>query len=216
MPSGVQIGRLFGTDIYASFGFFFLLALPFLFGVEGGYVGAAVWDLAVVVSLLVHEFGHVFAVKWFLKGRSAIVLWMFGGLCVHDPTSDRRKRIAISLMGPAFQIALWAALRPFAPRGRPETVTELFLVHMLFANLVWPLLNLLPILPLDGGQAIRAAIEFRLPPGRALRAAALLSMGVAAAGVAAACLWTDSTFLILLGGLLLLENLKTVQAGRGL
>jgi stage IV sporulation protein FB len=212
MAQGVQIGRLFGTDVYASFGFLFLLALPFLLG-TGDLVGAAIWDLAILVSLLVHEFGHVFAVKWFLGGRSVVVLWFLGGLCIHEPTPHRGKRIAIALMGPAFQLALCGALFPVARHVRDPVPLARFLDSMLWLNLFWPIVNLAPILPLDGGQAARAALEFRLPPARARRVAAGLSVAAAAVGVGAAFAWTDSVVLIVLGGMLLLENLRTLQGG---
>ena len=90
MPGGFQIGRLFGTNIYVTGGFFLLLGLYFvLYGPEN--VGAAaVFCIALLVSLLVHEFGHVFAVKWFLHGESAIVLWGLGGLCIHEPAPRPR------------------------------------------------------------------------------------------------------------------------------
>jgi len=205
MPGGFQIGRLFGTNIYVTTSFFLLLVLCFA---AYGLADGSVWCLAVVLSLLVHEFGHVFAVKWFLKGESAVVLWGLGGLCIHEPAHEPGKRLAISLMGPAFEAVLggvavagWFML----PEHAPVTVRG-FVWAMLFINTVWVVANLLPILPLDGGQALRAALEMRLAPGPALGIARRISL-VTAAGAGGAALYFEYPFAALLCIMLLMQNL---------
>src|SRR5262249_39807788 len=43
-------------------------------------------------------------------------------------------------------------------------------------NLVWPILNLLPIWPLDGGQISRELFTWRMPSTRGIRASLILSI----------------------------------------
>jgi len=209
-PPGFQLGRLFGTDIYASGGFLLLLAV--LFVLEEPASDGALLAAAVLVSLLVHEFGHVFAVRWTLKAPSVVYLWGLGGLCFHPSTPDRRKRVAISLMGPAFQLALFGLLlvaRNVLPS--PAPLLGVFLGHMLFINLSWPLINLAPILPLDGGHALAAALEAKLAAPRALRATARVGAIVAAGGMAAG-FFLDNVVVMFLAAWLLIRNLPLAQA----
>jgi len=211
MPQGFLIGRLFGTNVYLSPGFLLLLGLYFWrFG--AGY--AAVFSVAIIVSLLVHEFGHVFAVKWFLKSESRVLLWMLGGLCIHEPTRDTRKQIGISLMGPAFGFVLGALsflATAFAPATAPDSLRQ-FLAIMIFVNVFWTAINLLPIQPLDGGQALRAALEGKLGAARANAISRRVSIGTAAAGAGAALLvgWPVAAVLC---GLLIFQNLSGPGGG---
>ncbi|MGQ0613596.1 MAG: hypothetical protein ACT4PV_07670 [Planctomycetaceae bacterium] len=209
-PPGFQLGRLFGTDIYASGGFLLLLGVILLLQKDPA-VGALL-GVALLVSLLVHEFGHVFAVRWTMKAPSVVLLWGLGGLCFHPATPHRGKRIAISLMGPAFQLALFGLLllaKKTLPS--PAPLLAILLEHMLWINLYWPLLNLAPILPLDGGQAMAAALEARLPAPRAIRATARLGVFVAAGGMAAG-FFLDEVVLMFLAAWLLIRNLPLAQA----
>ncbi|MHC4547955.1 MAG: site-2 protease family protein [Planctomycetota bacterium] len=204
MPRGFLIGRLFKTNIYCTLGFFLLMAICFL---RLGASDAALICAALILSILVHEFGHVFAVRWLLKSESRVVLWALGGLCLHAPARHPRQQVAISLMGPAFGLALAGGcllvvlLIPihFVPLARLLRV-------MVYINVFWTAVNLLPIMPLDGGQALRSALGAKLGSGPARRIARWTSLLTAAAGTVAALVLGDRV-LALLGVLLLFQNL---------
>jgi len=203
---GVLIGRIFGTDIRATGGFFLLMGLYYFF-FNRDLAATGTFCLALIVSLLIHEFGHVFAVRWQLGSESSIVLWGLGGVCLHEPTRDPKKRIIISLMGPAFQAVpgiVFAAIFLLAPPAQPHL--RLFVVIMALINVVWLLFNLIPILPLDGGHALRAALEMKLGAAKADPLARKVSV-VCAAGVVALALFFSQPFIAMMGGLLLFQNL---------
>lgn len=181
-------------------------------GADNAAVGA-VFCAAVVISLLAHEFGHVFAVRWFLGSESTVILWGLGGLCVHEPTRVARKQVGISLMGPAFGLAmglLCLALHLALP-PMPTLVTQ-FLAAMVWIGFVWTALNLLPILPLDGGQALQAALSTRLGPA-AGRVTARISV-ITAVGVAVFAFTSGYQLGAVLCLVLIAQNLT--RAGRGL
>src|SRR5262245_56126814 len=122
--------------------------LPFLFA----------GILAIFLSILWHELGHVFMGRCF-GAHGELVLWAMGGLAIGASTQENRwKRIAVYAAGPGAQLLLWGALRlavPYIPV--PENIEAarlllVFLGFLLWINLAWALLNLLPIFPLDGGQ----------------------------------------------------------------
>jgi Zn-dependent protease len=208
MGRAIPLGRLFGTDIFASLGFFFLLALIYwLFG-RNNPGGAAALMAAVVVSLLVHEFGHVFAVKWLLHDESKILLWFLGGLCIHRSTSSPAKQVGISLMGPGFAAVLagLAAIAYFTmPKGEPSAL-RFFVTWLLWINVIWTAFNLLPIMPLDGGQALRALLHLKLGRGRSASVTRWVSiLTSAAAGIASYSI--GYRFAAIMCLMLLLENL---------
>ncbi|MGH7162245.1 MAG: site-2 protease family protein [Planctomycetota bacterium] len=209
MPVRFQLGRLFGTDIYAAPGFFALLLLYFVAGATSNVPvsNTAVFCIAVVLSLLVHEFGHVFAVRRLLRKESMILLWGMGGLCVYEPGGRPGQRVAIALMGPAFEVALGAvavAAWLWAPPAVP--LLRYFVFCMVWINVVWVVLNLLPILPLDGGQALLAAIESRA--GRARARAILRRVSLfGAAACAGIALHLQIPILALVAVFLFLHNL---------
>jgi Zn-dependent protease len=131
---------------------------------EGGRNGLyylALWVVCVFVSVLIHEFGHIFMGRLF-GSHGHIVLYSFGGLAVGSNTLNRGwQRFLVSFAGPLIQfvvlgITFLAAvfLLPKVPKvwQEPAAMTLGFLFEI---NLFWPLLNLLPIWPLDGGQMAR-------------------------------------------------------------
>jgi len=208
MPRGILIGRLLRTDVYATPGFALLLVFYFVINGAENVAGTAVFCLAVVASLLVHEFGHVTAVRWLLRADSVVILWGLGGLCVHEPARRPGHKVAISLMGPLFGGVLgglaYGAFR-LAPPLHP--LVTVLLQDLVWIGLVWTAFNLLPVRPLDGGQALLAALEAPLGPVRAAHLARRISLVVAAVVVAAAVAF-NLLFVALIGVLLLSQNLN--------
>jgi Zn-dependent protease len=157
--------RLFRTHVRVSPFFWLgtlLLGWRFLMSrnpVTGSGLGdVAIWIGCVFVSILLHEFGHVLAFRWF--GHDAhIVLHGFGGLAIPNGEPYYRwQRIVVAAAGPAIQLLLYGAIRGALYAGwRPplNPVFLLILVLLLQINLWWPILNLLPIWPLDGGRISR-------------------------------------------------------------
>ena len=175
--------------------------------------------IAVFVSILIHEMGHVAAFRYF--GMNAhVVLYGFGGLAIpsggawnvgHRQRRDWLSDVVISFAGPlagflfaaAIFLGLAAARRSpsifFSPsllvgfRWRPleSDAVEGLLRDIQFINIFWGLVNLLPIYPLDGGQISRAVIS-RFNPANGLRQSMWLSV-YAAAAMAALCYlhWHD-------------------------
>lgn len=134
-----------------------------------GYVLA--WVVCVFVSVLLHEFGHIWMGRIF-GSHGHIVLFSFGGLAIGSKQlAQRWQRILVSLAGPLIQLLLWTVLWKSGARiilSLPENMRlpAFFVWRMLlWINLFWPLLNLLPIWPLDGGQVAREVCQGVSPSG---------------------------------------------------
>lgn len=219
MRRGLLIGRLFGTDIYCDLSFFLLIALYFV--TSQSAAAAAIFSGAILVSVLVHEFGHVLAVRRLLHSPSVVVLWMLGGLTIYRGTPRPGYQATISLAGPAFSFALGGLCyglhalllpEPFRLRGGPDaSALGYFLWIMILINGIWGISNLLPALPLDGGQALRAGLRSGFGQPRADRIMRIVSLAVASAAIGAA-LHFGYPFAALMGVLLVLENLKRPDA----
>lgn len=124
-------------------------------------MGTLVWAAVILVSLLVHEFGHALAAKAF--GQTAqINLVAMGGLTYHDgKTLKRWQDFVIVLMGPVAGLSLFA-LAYFTRMAIGASVVPIIgytLTIFVFVNLFWTIVNLLPIMPLDGGQLLRIILE---------------------------------------------------------
>lgn len=142
-------------------------------------LGALLWMGIIFVSVLVHEWGHAVAALSF-GGKPRIELVAFGGLTYHNTEKlPFWKQFLIVLNGPLFGFALFLLAGfllqfPFFSGGALGGIV----LTLKWVNLFWTVLNLLPILPLDGGQLMRILFEgfFGF---KGVRYALIISMGLA-------------------------------------
>jgi Zn-dependent protease len=144
--------RLFGFPV--TIGIDFLL-ITLIIGLQAR-PGPAIleWILVVAVAILIHELGHAFAYGAY-SIHPEIRLWGMGGLTISDFVLPPRKAILVSLAGPlvGIPVAIFVmVVRPWLPADQlflRDTATDL-----IYVNLFWGILNLLPIAGLDGGNVI--------------------------------------------------------------
>lgn len=116
------------------------------------------WVVCVFVSILIHELGHAVVARKFGYDPE-IVLHGFGGYAMYLPTHwcGTTRSILISLAGPGAGFLFYGVvhfLAPFLLQYRwAQNMSFLATLHFLERiNLWWGLINLLPVLPLDGGR----------------------------------------------------------------
>jgi stage IV sporulation protein FB len=140
-----------------------------------------IWVACVLVSIMLHELGHVWAGMSFGR-RSHIVLYSFGGLAVGAGEVPRSwQRIIVFLAGPAAQFALCGVLKAVLwkfPQEHWQQTAQLTVDCIFWINLIWAALNLLPIFPLDGGQ-VSLEIWNWFSPNNGLRYAMIMSIATA-------------------------------------
>lgn len=180
--------RLFGTEVEVQVGFWInaaLLGLPILQSPRLPKTFFLVWVGIVLVSVLVHEFGHVLAVKRHRIDPDVTLHWM-GGVTTWRAVLPLKRfdYVVISLAGPFAGFALaalaYGALR-FVPASVLATNPHLdFAVSQLVqVNVFWGLINLLPVIPLDGGHVL----EHALGPKRQSLAAGISVLAATAAAI---------------------------------
>jgi stage IV sporulation protein FB len=131
------------------------------------FVHLAVWIGAVFVSILWHELGHAQAFKKY-GGHAEILLYSMGGLCIPIGKSHhtRHESMWISAAGPGASLFLFGvvlAVHWFTPLGSSSRIAGLLIGNLLWINGFWTLVNLLPVLPLDGGQIFQAFMSNKNP-----------------------------------------------------
>jgi len=174
--------------------------------------GAAIWVPVVFAGILAHELGHAFAARSFGL-EPAIVLHGFGGATMWrgGASLSTARQIAVTAAGPAVGIGVGLATIALILSLRPESplVSEL-MNDVVWVNLGWGVLNLLPVLPLDGGVIVTAlAVAAVGPSGR--RAARVVSIFVCVALAVAALMagWWWSVFIMIL---LAIANVQALHA----
>ncbi len=165
---GLRIGVIAGTPVYLgrSWPLIILLVLLVVVPTQGGAGGslgqsvvvAVAFAVMLLVSVLVHEAAHALVALSRGHRVDRIVADVWGGHTVYDATSGTPVSTAlIAVAGPLSNLALAAVswlVQPYASgavvRGVLDAVT--------FTNLFVGLYNLLPGLPLDGGQIVSSLV----------------------------------------------------------
>lgn len=183
------VGRLFGIPIRLRFTILFFL-IPLIPALRGGFgIGYKLeFALGVVLSILIHELGHALMAKRFGMTGLSITLHGFGGFASSSGARTPRQSLLISLAGPGATFALGGiliALGRLGDRVAPfgsEASIQAFLVYDLgWVNITLGFLNLIPVLPWDGGQAMQAVFAHRMPEFKAMRLAAHIGLVLAPA-----------------------------------
>jgi Zn-dependent protease/CBS domain-containing protein len=171
MDGNIRVGNLFGIPFYINPSWFFVLGLVTLS--YGGALGAQFpslgaitpWLLGLVAALLLfasvlaHELGHSFvAIKQGI-GVKSITLFLFGGLAALEKESESpSEAFWVAIAGPAVSVllfGLFTAVNFALPLSGPLGAVLGLLASV---NLILALFNLIPGLPLDGGNILKAAV----------------------------------------------------------
>jgi Zn-dependent protease len=115
-------------------------------------------------SVLLHELGHsLVAQRQGIKVNS-ITLFLFGGMAaIDDEPKTPGKMFQVAVAGPLMSLALFALFGGIArvaplPNAIGGEVAALLLTRVASLNLSLALFNLIPGLPLDGGQMLKALV----------------------------------------------------------
>lgn len=176
---------------------------------------AAVWVVAAFLAVLLHELGHAGACIA-LGYSPEIELYAMGGV-----TSWRRsgsetplRHLLISAAGPVTGIIIGSICLAFLAKGSlaPDGLAANALKDLVFTNLGWGILNLVPVLPLDGGNiATSIAVMVLGARGRVLARGLSLAVTIALAGL---FLFLRELWLAFLCAFLAAVNWRALQTER--
>jgi Zn-dependent protease len=160
--------RLLGVPVRLHFTFVLLLIGLVVIGLSsnqspGNYT---LFVLAVIASVLLHEFGHAFVSSLYGIRTLEIVMYPIGGVARLERPPKPWEEFWIALTGPVVNLAI--AVTIFAILYSQKRAINLFALvqpdanladRIALANLVLAGFNLLPAFPMDGGRMLRAVLS---------------------------------------------------------
>ena len=208
--------RVFGFPVTVRPGFLvFIVLVVAVYGTPFG-----LWFAGAVAGFtLVHELGHAFAARA-TGARAEISLDFLAGYASFVPTRELKpwERAAISFAGPGIQFALGLAILlalGIDPLSRDSITGSHASVAIWWAGPLMGLFNLVPILPLDGGNIAQAGLE-TIAPRSARRVMAWFSLVVTlTAMVVFIAVLPELRFIGLFLAFPLMFQLQMVQGERG-
>ena len=205
--------RLLGFDVKVQSGFVMFMALiVFLYRDAFGLWLAG----SIAVLTLIHELGHAVAARR-TGAQAEISLGFLAGYASYRPTRQlsRAEQAWISFAGPAVHIAtavvvlLAMGVNPLEPSSASSSPAA---AAIWWAGPAIGALNLIPVLPLDGGNIVTYGLD-RLVPGRARQYMLYFSIAATVAG-AAVLIGTGYRGFVLFIGFLLITQLQMLNAGK--
>ncbi len=168
MQANRQIGSLFGIPLFLDPSWFLILAFVTIvnaldlypkFGLVLGWSGGLVMALLLFGSVILHELGHSLVARSQGIKVNSITLFIFGGVASIDRESKTpSEAFQVAIAGPAVSLTLFGLFYLVTQALPTPSLAQVLALDLARINLVLALFNLIPGLPLDGGQVLKAAV----------------------------------------------------------
>ncbi|OKH17014.1 site-2 protease family protein [[Limnothrix rosea] IAM M-220] len=171
MQKNWQVGALFGIPLFVDRSWFLILFLVTSVDANDVAVKAiagSTWlawlmgltmALLLFLSVLLHELGHSLTAQAQGIQVKSITLFLFGGLAsIERESKTPFEAFAVAIAGPLVSLAIFGlcyGIRVYSPE---PSLINFFARDISRINLILALFNLVPGLPLDGGQMLKAII----------------------------------------------------------
>lgn len=170
MNGNIRVGNLFGIPFYVNPSWFWVLAL--VAWSDGQWLlaqfpqlGPIAWVLGLVTALLLfasvlaHELGHSFAAMRQGIEVKSITLFIFGGLATLGQESKTPgDAFKVAIAGPLVSFLLFGVLTGINLFSGLTGPFAVMLGLLAYINMMLGLFNLIPGLPLDGGNVLKAIV----------------------------------------------------------
>ena len=220
------LGTWFGVQVRVSWFLPILIALFFV-KYSPEYRFAVGVSVVLVVSIVLHEFGHIFAARWTGGSGNEILLWPLGGLAFVRPASTLKSQLLTTGGGPLVDLALCLvtlvptmnylkgdfasqALNPFSALPYCAFENEILrdLIVLTFAlNWLLLLINLIPVMPLDGGQMLRTIATTRIGHRKAIELSVTVGFVVGVIAMVVGLFIDDGAWFVLAGAIVFIVSL---------
>lgn len=169
MQSGWRVGAILGIPLYIDTSWFLILLLvTYVYGTDPGWQatwGGLSWvmgfglTLLLFGSVLLHELGHSVAAMRQGITVNSITLFLFGGIASIDRESKTPEAaLKVAIAGPLVSFGLFLSLSLLTSAAVLPSSAQAVMLNVAQINLVLTLFNLIPGLPLDGGQVLKVLV----------------------------------------------------------
>lgn len=155
--------RIPGKIPISIYPFFWLLAAGIGWINTSNILATLLWMVVILISVLVHEFGHALTALYFgqapeieligfggvtqRKGGGKLKLWQEFILVMNGPLAG----LALGLLS----FGLWQILMA----SNSSSIATYMVQIAFYINVFWTVLNLMPVQPLDGGKLLSIVLE---------------------------------------------------------
>jgi Zn-dependent protease len=179
----LPMGRFAGISVRIHFTFFITAAYFLQQQFRENYLFGIAAISGFYFCILLHEFGHALAARWCDGEAKQIILWPLGGLALCRPIFNPVAHLITSAAGPFVTLILFICFyilhRIDFENFYLGSDINRFIDHMMGANLILLLFNLIPAFPMDGGRILRDSLWIWLGPERATQGAVILTKIIA-------------------------------------
>lgn len=168
MEKNWKIGLLFGIPLFIDPSWFFILLFVTIVNTGDfdptyrsvvAWVTGAIMALLLFGSVLLHELGHSLAARSQGIQVKSITLFIFGGIAAIDRESKTPgEAFQVAIAGPLVSFMLFGIFYLVSHTIATTGFADRVLSDIATINLVLAIFNLIPGLPLDGGQVLKAAV----------------------------------------------------------
>ncbi|MBD0268831.1 MAG: site-2 protease family protein [Cyanobacteria bacterium Co-bin8] len=169
MQSGWRVGSLFGIPFFIDTSWLVILLLvTYSYGVDPVWQSAwgnLAWGMGLLLALLLfssvllHELGHSLAAKKQGIQVNSITLFLFGGIAaIEQESKTPGEAFQVAIAGPLVSFGLYLLLSALGTLPALPEPAQVVATNVAQINLVLTLFNLIPGLPLDGGQVLKALV----------------------------------------------------------
>lgn len=174
---GLKIMTITGIPVYLNITILFLVApwfraLPQTLAIE--------FALLVVLSILFHELGHALVAKAYQQTGISITLHGFGGFASISGSRTLLEDLWITLAGPAatfLTAALFYVMSVYAGDGVQGRIFGI----LAELNVGLGVINMIPLMPWDGGRALANLLSLKMGPERGFRIVGFVGLVLAPA-----------------------------------
>ncbi len=168
-PGSIGCVRLLGVPIRLHFTFVLLLIGLVVVGLSSNQSPAyyALFVLAVIASVLLHEFGHALVNSLYGVRTLEIVMYPIGGVARLERPTKPWEEFWVALTGPVVNLIIAGSIiavfysekRAFNFFALLQPADANLVERIALANLILAGFNLLPAFPMDGGRMLRAILS---------------------------------------------------------
>jgi Zn-dependent protease/CBS domain-containing protein len=191
VKGSLRIGRFAGINVYIHWTFLLLIGYVLFYFGAGKPLSVALRGVLFVLTVfgcvLLHEFGHALTAKRYGIQTHDITMLPIGGVArLERMPREPRQELLVAAAGPAVNLVIAGLLLVLlmVVYRRIELSDSLntrgsFWLHLLIANFVLVVFNLIPAFPMDGGRMLRALLATKLDYARATTIAARIGQTLA-------------------------------------